>query len=79
MSGPVLDTFQILTHLIILITNEVVQYPQVTDKATQGQNGEETYPTVSNTFRRESVALCECPSGLRKTNLRGDEVDVFPS
>lgn len=60
MLGPVLDTFLILTHLI-LITNEVVQYPQVTDKATQGQNGEETYPTVSNTFRRESVALCECP------------------
>lgn len=54
MSGTVLNTWLTWTHLILL-TNEVVQYPHFTDGETQMHNGKETYPTVSNKFRREKA------------------------
>lgn len=54
MSGTVLNMWLTWAHLILL-TKEVVQYPCFTDKETQTHNGEETYSTVSNKFRREKA------------------------
>lgn len=52
MSNTVLNTSLTLIHLILIIINEVEQYPHLTDEDTQVQNGEETPNLlVSNKFR----------------------------
>lgn len=55
MSATVLNTLLTLTHLILVITSKVLQNPHSTGEEIQVQNGEETYPPVSNKFRREKV------------------------